>query len=116
MTAGALGKALHATFPTAEPLALSTQIQLHELLVQIPPTRIWGNSSAPILTRVENWLPPPYDRPLSRDALVRRYLRAFGPASVNDMAIWCRLTRLGAEFEAIRDELVTFNDEDSRTL
>ncbi len=116
MTSGALGKALHQAFPTAEPLALATQIQLHETLVQIPPTRIWGNNAAPLLARVENWLPPPYDRPLSRETLVRRYLRAWGPASVNDMAIWCRRTRLGTEFEALRDELVTFTDEDGRTL
>ena len=116
MTAGALGRALQEKFPTAEPLAMSVLLQVNETLVQVPPTRIWGNGSAPMLTRVENWLPPPHTRPLSRIALVRRYLRAFGPASVNDMQIWCRLTKLGAEFEALKDELVTFESEDGRGL
>jgi hypothetical protein len=116
MTAGALNKKLKEKFPSAEPIALSSLLALTETLVQIPPTRIWGTGSAPVLTRVENWLPPPYERPLSRENLVRRYLRAFGPASVNDMQIWCRLTRLGAEFETIKDELVVFKDEAGRTL
>src|SRR5688572_11264475 len=116
MTAGALNKKLKEKFPSAEPIALSALLQLTETLVQIPPTRIWGTGSAPILTRVENWLPPPHERPLSREDLVRRYLRAFGPASVQDMAIWCRLTRLGAEFEKIKDELAVFEDENGRTL
>ena len=116
MTAGTLGKALKEKFPTAEPLALSMLLQVTETLVQVPPTRVWGNGSAPMLTRVENWLPPPHTRPLSRVDLVRRYVRAFGPASVNDMQIWCRLTKLGAEFEALRHELVTFESEDGRVL
>lgn len=116
MTAGALGKALQEKFPTAEPQSLAVLLQVTETLVQVPPTRLWGNGGAPLLTRVETWLPPPHERPLSRVDLVRRYLRAFGPASVNDMQTWCRLTRLSAEFEMLRDELVTFQGEDGRTL
>src|SRR5690606_9905199 len=63
-----------------------------------------------------NWLPPPHARPLSRKELVRRYLAAFGPASVGDMQTWCRLTKLGAEFTALGDEIVRFADEDGREL
>ncbi|MEO6394466.1 MAG: winged helix DNA-binding domain-containing protein [Devosia sp.] len=116
MTAGALGKALKEKFPSAEALALAVMLQMSETLIQIPPTRIWGNGNAPLLTRIENWLPPPYKRPLSRIDLVRRYLRAFGPASINDMQIWCRLTKLGSEFDALGDELVRFEDADGRVL
>jgi hypothetical protein len=116
MTAGALGKRLKEKFPTAEPLSMTALLQSRETLIQIPPTRIWGSGHAPILIRLENWLPPPHERPLSRKTLVRRYLRAYGPASVNDMQIWSRLTRLGTEFEALRDGLVRFSDENGRTL
>jgi Winged helix DNA-binding domain len=116
MRAGDLNKALLEKFPGGEAIALSTLLQLHEVLIQIPPTRIWGNNSAPILTRVENWLPAPHQRPMSRVDLVRRYIRAFGPVTVADMATWSRLNRLGPEFEAIRDELTTFEDVDGRTL
>ena len=45
MTAGALNKALLEKFPGGEPIALSTLLQLHDILVQIPPTRIWGNNA-----------------------------------------------------------------------
>jgi hypothetical protein len=116
MTAGALNKALKAKFPSAEPIALSAAVALHETLVQIPPTRLWGNGSAPILQRIEKYLPEVPAPELTRRDLVRRYLRAFGPASVADMATWCRLTRLGAEFESLKDELVVFEDESGRTL
>lgn len=116
MTSGALGKALREKFPTAEPLSLSVLLQMSETLVQIPPTRIWGNGSAPLLTRVENWLPPPHNRPLGRIDLVRRYLAAYGPASIQDMQIWCRLTKLSVEFKALEQELVTFEDEEGRVL
>jgi hypothetical protein len=116
MTAGALGKLLQEKFPSAEPLALTALLQTRETLIQIPPTRIWGSGHAPILTRIEHWLPPPYERPITREALVLRYLRAYGPASINDMQIWSRLTKLSTEFEALRDQLVTFTDETGRTL
>ena len=117
MTSGDLGKALQAKFPSGTPLSKSILMQVSETLIQIPPTRIWGNGAAPLLTRIENWLPPPYEGALSRKDLVRRYLAAFGPASINDMQIWCRLTKLNVEFEALKDELVTFvSADDGRTL
>lgn len=116
MTAGALGKLLRQKFDTAEALAMTTLLQSHDILVQIPPTRIWGSGHAPVLTRVQNWLPAAEKPLLNRTDLVRRYLRAYGPASINDMQTWCRLTKLSAEFKAMRDELVEFTDADGRTL
>lgn len=46
--------------------------------------------------------------------LVIRYLRAFGPARPKDMSTWCGLTHLGASFESLRSQLVTFIDEKGR--
>jgi hypothetical protein len=116
MTAGALQKLLKDKFPTAEPLSMTTLLQSHETLIQIPPTRLWGNGGAPLLQRIEKYLPDAPMPTLTRVALVRRYLAAYGPASVNDMQIWCRLTKLSAEFRAIEKELVVFEDESGRTL
>ena len=116
MTAGALQKRLKDRFPTADPLSMTTLLQSHETLIQVPPTRLWGNGRAPILQRIEKYLPGAPRPALSREALVRRYLAAYGPASVNDMQIWCRLTKLSTEFKAIEKELVVFEGEDGRTL
>ena len=116
MTAGQLGKRLAEHFPTAEPLAMTMLLQTSDALIQIPPTRIWGSGHAPLLTRIDNWLPPPHQRQLSRETLVRRYLAAYGPASIVDMQSWSRLTKLGEVFEALRPELVSFIAPDGREL
>jgi hypothetical protein len=116
LKAGAIGAALREKFPRAEPQALASLIALQDTLVQIPPTRIWGNNAAPLLARIGNWLDEVPAPTLSRTELVRRYLAAYGPASVADMATWSRLTRLGEAFKEIEDELVVFTGEDGRTL
>jgi hypothetical protein len=114
-TIGAIGKALGGLFPEADPLALAMMVQARETLIQIPPTRIWGNGRAPLLERAQTWLGK-LKPTLSRVDLVRRYLAAFGPASVNDMQVWCRLTKLSVEFAALKDELAVFEGEDGRVL
>jgi hypothetical protein len=114
-TAGDIGKALKDRFPTAEPLAMTVLLQVREIMVQAPPTRIWGSGHAPLLQRAPKYLPPVQSN-LDLTALVRRYLAAHGPASVNDMQSWCGLTKLGEVFEALRSELVTFTAPDGREL
>ena len=48
--------------------------------------------------------------------LVRRYLAAFGPASVADAQEWSGVRGLGPAFEALGDELVRLRDEAGREL
>lgn len=116
VTAGELGKALKAVFPTADPLSMTTLLQSSDTLIQIPPTRIWGSGHAPLLTRIQNWLPAPYERPLARETLVRRYLAAYGPAQVADIQSWSRLTKLSEVFEGLGDELVRFENDEGKLL
>jgi len=115
MTAGAIGKELSPRFPSAEPLAMTVLLQVRDALIQVPPTRIWGSGHAPLLMRADKYLGPVASN-LDLATLVRRYLAANGPASVNDMQSWCGLTKLGEVFEAIAGELVTFENEDGRLL
>lgn len=115
MTAGALRKALVERFPEPDPLSMTTLLQVSDTLVQIPPTRIWGSGHAPVLTRIGNWIEAPKPA-ITRRQLVKRYLAAFGPASVADMQAWCGLTKLDADFKAVRGELVEFRDEAGRVL
>ena len=45
------------------------------------------------------------------DALVRRYLAAFGPANVTDAQRWSGLTRLGGVFENLRPSLRVYHSD-----
>jgi hypothetical protein len=116
MTGGQLGAALQEKFPDGEPLAKAVLLQIKEILIQIPPTRIWGSGHAPILTRAENWIPVPHKRALKREDLVLRYLRAYGPATILDMQSWSGMTRLSEAFGKVRDQLVEFEAENGRVL
>ena len=61
--------------------------------------------------------PPPRTGPTrSGQALVRRYLAAFGPAATADLRAWSGLAGLPRAVAAVREELVTFRDERGREL
>ena len=82
--------------------------------MQLPPRGLWKRSGGVVYQTVENHL----GRPMTESTyptLVRRYLRAFGPATAADMTTWSRVTRLGPVFAAMRDELVPVECEDGRT-
>lgn len=116
LTSGALGRRLAETWPASEPLALAQLLHCRETLIQIPPTRIWGNGGPPLLSRIENWAGVPLGPAIDLPDLVLRYLAAYGPASIMDMQNWSGLTRLAAAFEAVSDRLVSFTGEDGRLL
>jgi len=64
---------------------------------------------------VENHLGRPTTEVDVRE-LVRRYLRAFGPATAADMTVWSRVTRLGPVFASMADELEAVETEDGKRL
>jgi hypothetical protein len=113
-----LGALLAERWPDADPPSLAQQIRALVPLVQVPPRGLWGRSGAPAHTSIENWLGDDVDAGRAHaaggiNAVVRRYLGAFGPASVADMQKWSGLTRLGAAFERLRGELVAFTDAET---
>ncbi|WP_238412172.1 winged helix DNA-binding domain-containing protein [Saccharothrix deserti] len=81
--------------------------------VQVPPRALWGRSGPAAWTTAANWLP--HTTPVAPvEDFVRRYLAAFGPASVKDLQTWSGMTRLRTVVE--RMDLRVFADERGRVL
>ena len=115
MLASEMGRALHERWPDADPAALGIAAQAVVAVLHVPPRGQWGRSGRALLCPVESWLGAPLDGG-DYDDLVRRYLRAFGPASVADMRTWSGLNGLRPVFERLREELVAYTDERGREL
>jgi hypothetical protein len=109
-----LGELLAETFDGVPAGALAHKARERAPLVQVPPRGLWKRSGGVVYQTVENHLGRPMTT-VDVPALVRRYLRAFGPATAADMTTWSRVTRLGPVFAAMRDELVEVACEDGRT-
>ena len=115
-TLAQLGSLLQQRWPGRGPTALGYAIRHLVPLVQVPPRGIWGKTAQPTWTTLEHWLDRPVERKPDLDALVLRYLAAFGPASVADMAAWSGLTALRPTFERLRPDLRIYQDERGREL
>ena len=111
-----LGGVLAESWPEHEPGTLATAVRILVPLVQVPPRAVWGRAGQALHTSAESWLGRTLDPQPSLTGLVRRYLAAFGPATVADIQAWSGLTRLREPVQALRDELRTFRDEDGREL
>ncbi|UBU11806.1 winged helix DNA-binding domain-containing protein [Nonomuraea gerenzanensis] len=113
MTFADLGRALAERWPDHDPHALGQGVRCFVPLVQVPPRGVWGRSGPVAHTSAESWIG--YEvPPMTPAELVRRYLAAFGPASVQDAQTWSGLTRLGEVVESM--DLVRLRDEHGRTL
>ena len=111
-----LRDALASRFPTAHAAALAYACRCLLPLVQVPPRGVWGKTAQVTTTTVEAWLGKPLSATSSLETIVLRYLGAFGPASVADVATWSRLTGLREVVERLRPQLVTFRSEAGREL
>jgi hypothetical protein len=112
----AIGKLLKERWPDRDATSLGYAVRTLLPLVQIPPRGIWGKGGLPILATAETWLGRSVGADPSPDAMILRYLAAFGPASVMDIQSWCWLTRLGPIVEKLRPQLRTFRDENGKEL
>ncbi len=115
-TMAQLRAALGAEWPDADPRALAVAARCTLPLVQVTPRGLWEESGQVSLTTAEYWLGRPCEPAPAPDAVVLRYLAAFGPASVRDMQTWAGLTRLKPAFERLRPRLLTFRDPDGVEL
>lgn len=111
-----LRETLSVEWPDADPFALGLAARCRLPLVQVTPRGLWGKSGQVALTTAEHWLGRPAEEAPAPETVVRRYLAAFGPASVKDMQAWAGLTRLREAFERLRPELLTFRDDKGTEL
>ncbi|MEU0929280.1 winged helix DNA-binding domain-containing protein [Streptomyces malaysiensis] len=115
--------ALAARWPGPPPRALGEMLIAALVPVaQTPPRGLWRAKGGVRNVLLSSWLgremapPAPDGADPVGQALVRRYLAAFGPAASADLRAWCGLAGLPAAVAAIREELVTFRDERGREL
>ena len=92
-----LGQLLGASWPEERPSTLSAIVRAALPLVQVPPRGLWRRSGATTYRLLDEWAPDAEPAITGHDALqqlIRLYLRGFGPATVNGIQTWARLTKL----------------------
>ncbi|MGZ8751091.1 MAG: winged helix DNA-binding domain-containing protein [Pseudonocardia sp.] len=110
----ALGEAMAEHFPGVPSNALAHLARVDVPLVQLPPRGCWQQSGGVVYDRVDNWLGRRLTAP-DPEAIVRRYLAAFGPATAADVTAWSGVTRLGPVVSGM-DDLVRHQGPDGRPV
>jgi hypothetical protein len=116
MSAGALRPFLAERFPGRDPAILMMAVRYLVPIVQVPPRGLWKQSRQPILTTLAAWTGRPPATEGDVEALVLRYLGAFGPASTSDLRTWSWLTGLAPVIARMRSGLRTYRDASGREL
>ncbi len=107
LTAAQIADVTCAQWPSAPRDMVSAVPRLLLPMVQVPPRGLWGGVGQATYAMFEDWTGLELD-PLPLETVVKRYLAAYGPATVKDAQQWCGLTRLKAVFDGLGDELVQF--------
>ncbi len=116
LSAAALRDALAARHPEADVRAIAAVVRTSLPLVRVPDGGRWGFTPKAPFTDAERWIGRALRKRPDRAELVRRYLAAFGPASVRDAEAWLGGGGLGPVFEKLGSELARFQDERGREL
>lgn len=88
--------------------------QLARPLVQRPPRGTWKGGGGVDYADLVEWVGAPLREP-DVPEIVRRYLRAFGPATAADVTTWSGVTRLGPVAAGMSD-LVRHEDDAGKVL
>lgn len=102
--------------PDRDPSALAYTVRTRLPLVQVPSGGRWGFPGNAPFTTAESWLGRTL--PVSGDprGLVRRYLAAFGPATVAGLQKWSGSDRLKVFVEEMKPGLRLFRDKSGKEL
>ncbi|MGW4739348.1 winged helix DNA-binding domain-containing protein [Nocardia xishanensis] len=117
LSRGDFGSLLAERFPDRHVRRLAETVELLVPLVHGADTGAWGRWRNRYVTvsLAEEWIGAPMAAPDPAE-LIRRYLAAFGPATVADMQAWAGITRLAEVVDEMRSELVVFTDDRHRVL
>ncbi len=107
---------LGAEVTAGDPGSLAYAVRNLLPTLQVTPRGLWGRSGEAKLTTVEAWIGRSISSDTDPEPTLRRYLAAFGPATVADMQAWSRLTGLRPVVERMRPALRTYRDERGREL
>jgi hypothetical protein len=118
-----IARALAGRWPEPGPRALGEMLVAALVpMVQQPPRGLWRTRAGVRNVPLAAWLGRDIDPPApggadpAGEALVLRYLAAFGPAATADLRAWSGLAGLPAAVAAVREKLVAFRDERGREL
>lgn len=119
LTRKAFGQLLAEHYPGRHAGRLADTVEVTTALTHAPQNGAWGgwrhpSNVAVALAEERTGVPMRETRDL--ETLIRRYLAAFGPASVMDAQAWSGLTRLRETVEAMRSTLRVFKAEDGTEL
>jgi hypothetical protein len=109
-----LAPRLAERWPEADPPSLAMAATVLAPVVHVPPRGLWGQGGQTRFAPAAAWLGRELDGASDPDAMVLRYLAAFGPASVRDIQAWSGLTRLGSVIARL--DLVKFCNEEGTEL
>jgi hypothetical protein len=111
-----LRKEIERRWPDQDARSLAYTIRNLLPTIQVTPRGLWGRTGPVELTTIDHWTGEPIPEPATVDATVLRYLRAFGPASVADIAAWSGLRGMREVVDRLRPALRTFRDPRGREL
>lgn len=114
-TTGEIREWLLTLKPEHDGDAMAYAVRNNLPIVQVLPGGTWGSGTRASYTTAESYLGTA-SAPADLGAMLRRYLAAFGPASVMDFQFWSGLVKLGPQIEPLKASLRVFQTEDGKDL